>query len=88
MSKVIKYKNLLMVKDVAIPDRDLPFDERWKFNGDYEKPTFRPSMVADYGEAGKTHCFVTDGKIEYLSDCSHEYAGKTVDCIDYEPDEF
>jgi hypothetical protein len=25
------------------------------------------------------HSFVCDGRIEYLSDCTHEYAGKTVD---------
>ena len=51
----------------------------WSFNGDFEKPTFRPSMKnVTTGE----HFFVTDGKIEYLSDCKHEMAGKTVDMID------
>jgi hypothetical protein len=25
------------------------------------------------------HSFVRDGRIEYLGDCTHEYAGKTVD---------
>lgn len=27
------------------------------------------------------HCFVTNGKIQYLSDCTHQYAGQTVDLI-------
>ena len=29
------------------------------------------------------HSFVRDGKIEYLSGCTHEYAGKTVDMVPY-----
>ena|ERR1700674_4736704 len=28
---------------------------------------------------GVCHSFVTDGKIIFLADCSHEYAGKTVE---------
>jgi hypothetical protein len=28
---------------------------------------------------GVCHSFVTDGKIQYLSDCSHEFAGQTID---------
>lgn len=35
----------------------------WTFNGDYEKPTFRPSMLnTKTGE----HFFVTDGLVHYL----------------------
>lgn len=33
----------------------------------------------------RCHSFVTDGKIQYLSDCTHALAGQTVDLID--PDE-
>lgn len=64
------------------------FDKRWSFNGDFEKPTFRPSMLMEYPvenpETGhvREHFFVTDGKIEYLNDCHHECAGKTVEMID------
>ena len=64
------------------------FDERWDFNGDFEKPTFRPSMLMQYPaenpETGhvREHFFVTDGKIQYLSDCHHSLAGKTVEMID------
>lgn len=25
------------------------------------------------------HSFVTDGKIQYLNDCTHEYAGQTIE---------
>jgi hypothetical protein len=28
------------------------------------------------------HSFVVDGRIEYLSDCTHEMAGMTVDLLD------
>lgn len=51
----------------------------WSFNGDFENPTFRPSMR---NVATGEHFFATDGKIQYLSDCRHEMAGKTVDMID------
>ena len=59
--------------------KDGNLNVNWNFNGDFEKPTFRPSMKnVTTGE----HFFVTDGKIQYLSDCRHEMAGKTVDMID------
>lgn len=73
------------------------FDERWSFNGDYEKPTFSPSMLAKIGPyptadkndpmAGKTrvcHSFVREGKIQFLSDCTHDMAGKTVELPEVE----
>lgn len=65
------------------------FDNRWKFNGDVDKPTFMPSMLVNgskiikeydgetYGH--RCHSFVTDGKIKFLSDCTHSMAGQTVD---------
>lgn len=61
------------------------FDSRWSFNGDYEKPTFSPSMLvnANSPQLGpRCHSFVTDGKIQFLSDCTHEYAGQTLDLPD------
>ena len=63
------------------------FDDRWTFNGDVEKPTFRASMLVHAHDRGDGHCFrchsfVTDGKIEYLSDCEHAMAGQTVDLPD------
>lgn len=68
--------------------QNVVFDERWNFNGDYERPTFRPSMIMKYPvenpEIGnvREHFFVTDGKIQYLQDCNHEMRGKTVEMID------
>jgi hypothetical protein len=56
----------------------------WTFNGDFERPTFGPSVLSrgTYGEANEArvcHSFVRDGRIEFLSDCTHALAGQTVD---------
>ena len=67
---------------------------KWEFNGDMNKPTFSPSYLvwndpnpdADpkYDPKGKfrngfrCHSFITQGEIQYLSDCTHRLAGKTV----------
>jgi hypothetical protein len=56
------------------------FDSRWRFNGDFEKPTFTPSMLVNqHKPESRCHSFVTDGKIQFLSDCHHKYAGQTLD---------
>lgn len=56
------------------------FDNRWSFNGDFDKPTFRMSMLVNgSGRGVRCHSFVTDGKIQFLSDCDHELKDKTVD---------
>lgn len=68
--------------------QNILFDKRWKFNGDFEKPTFSPSMLIQYPEENpetghvREHFFVRDGTIRYLSDCHHDMAGKTVDMIE------
>lgn len=64
------------------------FDSRWSFNGDVEKPTFRPSMLEKIGpfpegskRAGQIqvcHSYVTDGNIQFLGDCTHKYANQTL----------
>ena len=60
-------------------NQHIGFDSRWEFNGDYEKPTFTPSMLVTTPGKPRSHFFVTDGKIQYLSDCEHEYAGQILD---------
>lgn len=86
-------------------------NDSWTFNGDFEKPTFSPSILvrstkmtekgeadyeawcaAGYPKTNETfdhvptvcHSFVTDGKIQYLNDCTHELAGQTVNLEDME----
>lgn len=77
----------------------------WSFNGDYDKPTFSPSVLITSGhyshpfggtgcwctynkehpdnpapfKCDVCHSFLRDGRIEFLSDCTHELAGKIVD---------
>lgn len=60
---------------------------KWSFDGNYEKPTFSPSVLVQYpyrmlenGEREQVicHSFVVNGSIQYLSDCTHHLAGKTI----------
>lgn len=66
---------------------------RWDYNGNPEAPTFTPSVLVTYNgrDAGTDgappavcHSFVTDGRIQYLGDCTHALAGQTVDLPDFE----
>lgn len=57
----------------------------WSFNGNYDKPTFNPSVLLtqEYKpESGKRtyvcHIFIVDGKIQYLNDCTHKLADQTI----------
>lgn len=55
---------------------------RWQFNGDLEKPTVSPSILVTYLHATGTdicHSFVKEGMIQFLSDCTHELAGQTIE---------
>jgi hypothetical protein len=60
----------------------------WSFNGDIEYPTFRPSMLcnkdSDNPTVPRCHSYVTDGKIQYLEDCTHELKGQTIDLPEIE----
>lgn len=85
--------------------RIAPAPEPWGFNGNYDAPTFSPSVLVtgrDFTAAGKAaydawcesgcpnpapefesadtrcHSFVRDGQIQFLGDCTHALAGKTV----------
>lgn len=60
----------------------------WSFNGNFEKPTFTPSLLNTVPELEGNpkkvcHLFVTDGKLIYQSDCTHEFANRTVDMKDF-----
>ena len=61
----------------------------WTFDGNYESPTFSPSMLAQchYGPEQKLHrchSFVKNGSIQYLGDCTHSMKGQTVVLPDWE----
>jgi hypothetical protein len=59
----------------------------WRWNGDMEKPTFSPSILVriQFERSDKPdivcHSYVRDGMIQFLSDCSHSFAGKTVEML-------
>lgn len=58
--------------------------KRWQFNGDLERPTASPSLLvngAGLAPHPRCHILVKDGRIQYLSDCTHALAGKTVDMV-------
>lgn len=87
---------------IAVPD--------WEWNGDTDRPTFRPSILArsghylhgntpgncycDFAERHpdiakdctfkcyRCHSYVTDGRIQFLNDCSHALAGQTVEMLE------
>jgi len=53
----------------------------WTWNGSYDSPTFTPSLLINKNNDGgypRCHSFVTNGQIEFLADCTHTLAGKTV----------
>ena len=62
---------------------------RWGYNGNPDKPTFTPSILVRYPWGVQQveqvcHSFVTDGRIQFLGDCTHSLAGQTVDIPDWD----
>jgi len=68
-----------------------PNGPKWDFNGDLSAPTFGPSVKHSWGrfvdpkhvdeepgESGICHYFIRSGQIEFCSDSTHAFAGKTV----------
>lgn len=55
---------------------------KWSWNGDYNNPTISPSILVKSIEV--CHSFIKNGQIEYLNDCTHDLAGKTVNMDDEE----
>jgi hypothetical protein len=64
----------------------------WSFNGDMYSPTFSPSLLIRTGSHAvpgfidpeglppvTCHSFITNGKIQFLSDCTHDLKNQTVD---------
>ena len=60
---------------------------RWGYNRNPEAPTFTPSVLARWSEGPAErvcHSFITDGRIQYLGDCTHALASQTVDLPNWE----
>lgn len=58
----------------------------WGWNGNLESPTFTPSYLVQ-SEAGICHSYITDGHIQFLSDCTHHLTGQTVELPDLKDNE-
>lgn len=57
----------------------------WTWNGDTEFPTVKPSILTRGGRENNPvicHSFVNDGKVQFLSDCTHEFANQTLDLLE------
>lgn len=56
---------------------------RWDWNGSLDKPTLRPSVLAQSNFVGQVpklicHFFLVDGVIQFLSDSTHKFSGQNV----------
>ena len=72
---------------VLVDDGPAP---RWSFNGNGDRPTFRPSVRVQWPDPDHPgryikacHSWVTDGQIEFLADSTHHLSGQTVDLPDW-----
>jgi hypothetical protein len=63
-------------------------DDIWKV--DLDTATLSPSVLVNQGRKNPNHdvchSFVKNGKIQFLNDCTHKLAGKTVELGDCEAD--
>ena len=50
----------------------------WTWNGDPVRPTINSSVLTR-GRGGTCHCLVRDGRIQYLTNSTHELSGQVVD---------
>ena len=78
---------MYMFWDVAL-DRPNAFYVRdkhpsWNWNKDYECPTVSPTIRLIHTGNRVDHLFIRDGKIPYLTDCTHDLAGTTVAMVDF-----
>ena len=53
----------------------------WGFNGNYEHPTFSPSLLYP-SKTVRCHLYLVHGRIQFLADCGHALAGQTVDMVE------
>lgn len=64
--------------------RDKSSRYAWSWNGDLENPTLKPSIRTDHGNGEIMHCWLNDGKTQFLNDSTIPNKGKIVDLFDVE----
>jgi len=60
------------------PRPDNPTKFGWDFNGDFEKPTFTPSLLGEVDEGVICHLNLTNGVLIYHNDCTHALRNQQV----------
>lgn len=72
-------------KGIPVPAEDgsLPPDgPHWSFDGNLEAPTLNPSILQyESGSVPRCHSYVVNGQWQFLSDCTHQLAGQTVNMV-------
>lgn len=61
-------------------------DPRRSFNGDEERPTFHVSLLVNsqcLPGHPRCHSYITNGKIQFLSDSTHDKVGLTMDLPEF-----
>jgi hypothetical protein len=64
----------------------------WGWNQSIDSPTFNPSILVhshpqfELPDTPRCHSFVRDGKIMFLTDCTHKLAGQTVEIPEWDDD--
>lgn len=60
----------------------------WNWNGNVDEPTLTPSILVNAGSGNPTapicHSYVTNGRIQFLADCTHALANKIVDLPEWD----
>lgn len=65
----------------------------WEFDGNLESPTMRPSLLVNgpgkhhHPSGPICHSWITNGRIQFLPDSTHDHAGQTLDLPEY-PEEW
>lgn len=62
------------------------FDATWGFNGDMNKPSLHHSILCHNGNGVppyKCHSIITNGRITYCDDCTHDLKNQTLDLLDF-----
>ena len=66
----------------------------WDFNDNLENPTIKPSILSKFTPQAKgmdkkiCHSFVTNGKIKFLNDSTHNLAGETIELLPVNNDNY
>jgi Family of unknown function (DUF6527) len=68
----------VLVRGVELPDNEAEYAEYVEI---YKTGGSEAAMNSRFGT--RCHSFITDGRIQFLNDCTHELAGQTVELPDW-----